>query len=295
MRPMDRTEHTTPQSVMVSVVMAVRNGEKYITQAIDSILAQDYDDFELIVVDDGSSDATIRLLSQIEDCRLRVVQRKHDYVASLNAGIGAARGQYIALTDHDDLMMPHRLQTQVQLMDAFPNITVCGGNMALFRNDDITKARIPQAPPSGMIDHPLYQMMRGNFINNPTAMIRTSFLRGRGIGYDPLYPFAPDFKMWLDIACAGGVFFNIASPLTYYRLGETQMTSTCHQEQRRNANDIRLLALRRLILKMPPRERSEHIYRLYSCLDSMRREGDIIDEDLLHIFYIILGKRMRQE
>ncbi len=72
------------------------------------------------------------------------------------------------------------------------------------------------------------------------------------------------------------------------------MTITCRNEQRCNANDIHLLALSRLILQTPIGEGTEHIHCFYSCLNRMRRESGMIDKDLLHIFYIILGKKMRR-
>ncbi len=105
-------------SVPVSVVMPVYNQERYVALAIDSILAQTHRDFELLVVDDGSTDATPQILAGIEDPRLRVLPVPHaGFCRALEAGVNAARGTWIARMDSDDLCHPQRLERQLAFLE----------------------------------------------------------------------------------------------------------------------------------------------------------------------------------
>ena len=94
----------------VTVMITVYNGEKYISECIESILKQTYTNFELLIVDDGSTDNTRRLIRDFKDLRIRLIENTHDYIHSLNIGLNNSRGEYIDRIDADDIMMPERLQ-----------------------------------------------------------------------------------------------------------------------------------------------------------------------------------------
>src|ERR1043166_4865427 len=106
----------------VTVLMSVYNDEKYVREAIDSILAQSFRDFELLVIDDGSTDRTPAILASYDDRRLRVLRNNENIglTRSLNAGIGAARGPLIARQDADDISYPQRLARQGGVMKRHP-------------------------------------------------------------------------------------------------------------------------------------------------------------------------------
>ncbi len=110
----------------VSVLMTTWNGAGFIAEAIASVLAQTFTDFELIVVDDGSTDATPRLLAGIGDPRLRVLRQAVNggVVAARNIGFLAARGRYVAALDHDDLSRPARLARQVAYLETHPAVAL---------------------------------------------------------------------------------------------------------------------------------------------------------------------------
>lgn len=112
---------------LISVVLPVYNCELYIREAIESILAQTYTAFELIVVNDGSTDGTAAILAGISDPRLRVIaQPNGGIVKALNAGLQAAKGQFIARQDADDISLPERFARQMAYMQAHPEVMVCG-------------------------------------------------------------------------------------------------------------------------------------------------------------------------
>lgn len=114
-------------SPLVSVVMSVYNGEKYLREAIDSILNQTFTDFEFIIINDGSTDDTLKIIKSYKDPRIVLISRKNlGLVASLNEGIKKAKGKYIARQDADDVSHERRLGQQVDVMHRDPNNLICG-------------------------------------------------------------------------------------------------------------------------------------------------------------------------
>src|ERR1700719_557050 len=121
-------------SPTVTVIMSVFNGEKFLSETIDSVLNQSFRDFEFVIVDDGSTDATADILSKYALCdgRIRVFRNeKKGRAASLNLAISVANGRYVANTDADDLSMPGRLEEQLAFMEKNPEVGVLGGAFEL--------------------------------------------------------------------------------------------------------------------------------------------------------------------
>jgi len=119
----------TSQAPRVSVLLPVWNGEAFLEQAMESILRQTLSSFELIVIDDGSTDRTAAIAEEFasRDTRVRVLRRLHErFSGTLNAGIAAARGEYVARMDADDISLPVRLQKQVAYLDANPECVAIG-------------------------------------------------------------------------------------------------------------------------------------------------------------------------
>ena len=118
----------------ISVVMPAYNAENYIREAIDSILAQTFRDFEFLIIDDGSTDHTVEIIRSYSDSRIRLYQNERNMgvAATLNRGLDLARGEYIARMDADDISLPERFAKQAAYMDAHPDVAVCGSNIILF-------------------------------------------------------------------------------------------------------------------------------------------------------------------
>lgn len=112
----------------ISVVLPVRNGEAFLADALDSVFAQTFSDFELIVVDDCSTDRTAEMLASTNDSRLRVVRNEEQrgIAGSLNRGFELCGGRYIARMDADDISLPMRFARQVAFLEAHPEVGVCG-------------------------------------------------------------------------------------------------------------------------------------------------------------------------
>ena len=109
----------------VTVLMVVYNGEKYLVECVNSIINQTFSDFELLIIDDGSTDNSLGIIQDFKDWRVRVVRNKHDYIGSLNLGLKESRGEYIARMDVDDIMERYRLEEQIAILDAYPEVAAC--------------------------------------------------------------------------------------------------------------------------------------------------------------------------
>src|SRR5512135_2847822 len=167
----------------VSVIMTVRNGLPHVTEAVASVLGQDFADLELVVVDDGSEDGTLEALRRVDDPRLRVLARPpHGRVAALNAAVDAARGRYIANLDADDAALPGRLSATVAFLEAHPGVGAVGS--ARVPNLGGTRGRPRRLPRSDAA------IRWGFLVRNPmvhsTVTFRASALPAVG-GYDPAY------------------------------------------------------------------------------------------------------------
>lgn len=113
--------------------MAVHNGASFVAESVASVLAQTTSDLELLIVDDGSTDESVRICRGFNDARIRILARQRSgLTASLIAGLAEARGEFVARLDHDDVASPNRLERQVAALDAFPSVVLVGSNATLI-------------------------------------------------------------------------------------------------------------------------------------------------------------------
>jgi glycosyltransferase involved in cell wall biosynthesis len=199
----------------VSVILAVRDGGDHLAKAIDSILVQTFANFELIAVNDGSTDKTAAYLDSISDPRLRVFhQNGAGLAAALNRGISLARGRYLARQDHDDLADPNRISKQVEFLDSHPECALIGTRAAIWVGDT----------PSGRFhDHPIedkilrFELLFNNPFVHSSVMMRKSALDRVGTyTIDPLRQPPEDYELWSRIARHYFVA-NLPERLTVYR------------------------------------------------------------------------------
>lgn len=205
----------------VSVLMPVRNVQDYICQAIDSVLQQSYTDYELLIIDDGSTDRTIEFIQRYKDSRIRLLMRKHNFIENLNEGIRLADGKYIARMDGDDLMHSERLLVQVQRLEEMPEITVCASWMQSFGENSVSRILKTYAR---KIESPILELLRQNIFYHPTVMMRKDFLEHHQLEYKA-YARAEDYKLWVDIACCGGQFYIEPQVLLFYRISSGQVSA----------------------------------------------------------------------
>jgi glycosyltransferase involved in cell wall biosynthesis len=216
------------QDPKVSVIMAVKDGRGFLRQAIDSVLGQSFGDFEFIIIDDGSSDGTLPIIENYADPRIRLlINRDHlGLSASLNAGLNAARGEYIARMDADDVCLPERLERQVRFLDRHPRIVVLGTGIRLIDEQGraIQDVRLPA-------DNDLikWQLCFLNPIAHPSAMMRRAAVRQAG-GYDPGLTHAQDYDLWWRLS-AGNQLANLSDILMLLRQHPGQVSQANRSEQ----------------------------------------------------------------
>jgi hypothetical protein len=188
----------SPHGPKVSVVLPVWNAERYLAGAIESVLAQSFADFELLVVDDGSTDASAALIRRYRDRRIRRIENEKNLgvTRSLNVGLELARGHYVARMDADDLCAPERLERQVAFLDAHPEVALVASRA---RSIDATGAEI------GVVDTPAdgetlrRRLRRSNWIVHGSVMMRAEAVRALG-GYDESMERAEDYDLWLRLS-----------------------------------------------------------------------------------------------
>ena len=198
--------------VKVSIIMAVYNSEKYLKEAVDSVLNQSLQDFELIVIDDGSSDSSLRILESYVNERLKIFSQPNAGAAQArNLGIKRSRGKYIAIFDSDDICFKDRLKIQFEFLEKNPQYSVVGRNADVIDEygSFITKT-------SQLLDWPQIesQMPHPSFIHS-TVMFRRSLIKK--IGYYPALPTAED-AMFLLKASKVAMMCNISESLIAYRI-----------------------------------------------------------------------------
>ena len=209
----------TPEPV-VSVVMPVRDGARYLDQAIASVLSQTLRALELVVVDDGSSDETPRLLHawQERDPRVRILRRRAPggVVRALREGVDLAGAQYLARLDADDRSAPDRLRRQVEVFRARPALGLLGTG-ARYIDDEGRVFRVEVAPSGPAVAG---ELRNGNVFFHPSVMMRRSAHDAAG-GYRCQMEPAEDFDLWLRIAERFEVD-NLPEPLIDYRMHSVQ-------------------------------------------------------------------------
>ena len=168
----------------VSVLIASYNGERFIGEAVGSILGQTWTDLELVVIDDGSTDGTRPILREIasRDSRLRIVEKDNEgLIATLNRGIAEARGEYIARLDHDDVAVPSRIEKQARFLDENPDFIGVGCLMQSMTEDGAFVGK-PRIRYERLRHAPGEFPPRQQWLYGPTPMIRAEVLRKAG-GY----------------------------------------------------------------------------------------------------------------
>jgi glycosyltransferase involved in cell wall biosynthesis len=208
---------------LISVIMPVYNASKYLSEAINSILNQTYDSFELIILNDNSTDDSLKIIKKHQELDKRILvidKEKNVGPAKLrNEGFDIAKGEYIALMDADDISLPRRFEKQLDLFIKKPEIGVCGTWFELFGENIETQ----------IIKHYEFhntlkiEFLIDNYIGNPTVMIRSSILNNHRFKNE----FVPmeDYDLWSKLICETQ-FYNIQEVLVNYRWHETNISHT---------------------------------------------------------------------
>lgn len=248
---------TTPY---VSVVMPAYNAEKYLREAIDSILTQTFDNFELIIINDGSTDNTEAIIQSYSDPRIVYLKNEQNagICVTLNKGLDAAHGRYIARMDADDIAMPDRLSTQVTYMDSHPETGALGSDIEIFGEEESThifrQLHTPEECAAGLLFNPCFA--------HPSVIIRRSVLTDNKLHYKDEFRGLEDYELWWQIA-RHAELDNIPRPLLRYRHHRGQETQNVSQRVRDAF--LRFIGIRFRDLGIRMSERDISLWHSYSC------------------------------
>jgi hypothetical protein len=181
----------------VSVVMAVYNGERYVRQAVESVLAQTFRDFEFIILDDGSTDGTLGILREFDDPRIRIIrnERNEGLTRCLIKGCGEARGKYVARMDADDVSYPERFKKQVEFLEANEEYALVG-TWCEYIDSDGRARKVCGYPCS---DEAIREDI---WVYNPFAHASIMFVREaieKSGGYRELFRYSQDYDLWFRV------------------------------------------------------------------------------------------------
>ena len=216
----------------ITVLMPVYNGEKYLCEAIDSILNQTFTDFEFLIIDDGSTDNSLEIIKSYQDPRIRLVQNfiNKGLPYSLNSGILLSKSEYIARMDCDDISLQNRLEKQVKFLDNNPEIGILGSYFILMTKEN-KKSYIKTVPISDLEIR--YKCLFESPFGHPTVIFRREVFEKNFLNYDTQLNAIEDYGLWTKILdYTKGA--NIAIPLVYYRIHNQNISHKYKDEQIKN-------------------------------------------------------------
>lgn len=207
------------ENPLLSVAMLVYNGEKYLREAIDTVLDQTFSNYEFIIINDGSTDGSLDIINSYSDPRIRLVNNERNFGIpySRNLALRVARGRYFAWSDCDDINLPARFDTQIKFLQQNEQFGVCGTWMVRFSETDsaVSKSSTkPEVIKSTLLFKPA--------VWNATAMYRLDKIRQCNLTFNPNLAIAEDYEFYLK----SSMFFplaNIPAVLYKYRASETSI------------------------------------------------------------------------
>ena len=221
----------------VSVVMPVYSSEKYVGEAIESILVQTYNDFELIVIDDCSKDSSAKIIEKYtNDSRVHFIKNETNqgFLYGLNKGIELAKGEYIARLDDDDVCYPTRLEKQIEYLDKNRDVVLVGTHIDLLQNGKyIAKEKAPINEKNEI----KFSLPFGNYlIAHSSFMMRKEVLIKNNIVYEKFVQ-TPDYNMLCNMSRVGDLYC-LDEPLCAWRIHEAQSTQIRTRKMKQYEDDL---------------------------------------------------------
>ena len=188
-----KLENDMKNDVLITVNIAIFNGSSYVRNAIESILNQTYKNFELLIINDGSTDNSLEIINSFKDDRIRVLNndKNRGLIYSRNRAVKESRGKYFAILDCDDYSYSHRLEAQCQLLESHPEIAICGSNALFILDKQSDTFEYTHKVPHENLS---FEILFRNVFVNSTLMIRKNIMLELG-GYRDEYYMAEDFDL----------------------------------------------------------------------------------------------------
>ena len=244
-------------SPAVSVVMPVYNNERFVAEAIESVLNQTLSDFDFLIIDDASTDRTSFIINEYagKDGRIRIIHNGENlgFTKSLNTGLKETGGEYIARMDGDDICAPHRLQKQVAYMRGHPECDFLAATAVIIseKGTSIKKTKVECRSE----DTKSHLLNFGSPFVHSSIMMRKKAIDKLG-GYNEQWPTKQDYELWLRAAFAGMRFACLSEPLVSLRFSQDSLSFSGHRDN----------ALRSLLLRMYFRAKDKGIELTYDTI-----------------------------
>lgn len=271
----------TSSAPKITVLMPVYNAERYLRTAVDSILGQTFSGFELLIVDDGSDDGSTAIVSSYTDKRIRLIRNECNLglIATLNKGLQAARGQYVARMDADDISLPTRLERQIAYLERHREVGVVGSHFRQIDENGRILSTERRERKDFMVSFRMYMEAYNPFCH-PAVMFRTKEIRDQG-GYSPAFPSAEDGALWFQLNESGTRFATIPKVFLLYRIHCGQI---CQQDKHTQVMSFYRAYAESLSSLLGVSVLPEEAMRLHACrLDEEHIKGDADLEKLLHL------------
>lgn len=222
---------------LISVIMPVYNSQTYLHESISSILSQTFEDFEFIIINDGSVDDSVDIISKFQDDRIRLINNKTNkgnYWAR-NIGFDKAEGKYYCIMDSDDISISNRLEVQFDYMEKNPEVGICGSLVRFLPSDKILNRPLSH-------EEIKISFIKNNYCTHPSLMIRGLLVKEYNLRYNEDYLYSADYDLVSRILARFKVV-NLPNVLLKYRLHGSQISQKFQLKQKMYADRIRIKQL----------------------------------------------------
>lgn len=270
----------------ISVIMSVHNGEQYLEEAVESVLGQNFKDFEFIIIDDASTDSTNKILSFFKDERIRLIKNNHNLglTKSLNKALKLATGKYIARMDADDICYKERFEKQVHFLEFNKNIGICGSAISYIGDTKMISQPFPLTQ-----DRIKIATLSYNPFAHPTVMWRRALFENFNFYYNEDYKTAQDYELWSRVVYSIDSA-NLEEKLLKYRVHTMQIGVEKKEQQDITARKIKLAQLLRLNLVPDSDEIIAHLC-LFDDFFEKYREAKYVKKADEWMYKIILANK----
>ena len=221
----------------VSVIIPTYNREEFITETINSVLNQTYKDFEIIVIDDGSTDNTKQKLERFGSKIKLIEQKNSERAVARNNGVKNSSGEYIAFLDSDDIWIENKLEKQIELLDSKSDAILTYGQ-CLRINEHGQKIKTAKRQLKGFSGDVFENLLMRNFVVSPTPVIKREYFE-KTIGFQTKYIPYEDWEFWLRFSLLGKFYF-LNTPSAYYRIHKNQSVKLVLAEKIENVTILLL-------------------------------------------------------
>ncbi len=225
----------------ISVILPVYNAASFVGEAIKSLLNQTFTDFEILALNDGSTDQSEQVILGFKDDRIRYIvsEENKGLIHQLNLGIKEAQGKYIARLDADDIAFPERLSIQYRFMQENPTVVLCGSYASVMGDETRILSHAKEDADIRI------ELLQHNAFIHSTVMYRKDIIEKHNLVFDEHYKHAEDYHMWVLLSSFGKLA-NIPQSLIQYRMHEHQVSRQFEQMLNKHADKIRRLQIAKL-------------------------------------------------